>query len=270
MIDSSSLPSSENQPEESATRVAYHLHFCDTRSPHKVKSLLERDVRVIFTPAVVDETLAPLTTHDKKLRFLGNATVLGANYKFQLTFEDAFPTLNSYSLQMDVSWGGHDFAYNEYQRKSSESWFRLWTQEFSSTNRDLAVGGSLQLYRQRCDEAYKAEQELKSVDSIQGVIVDAMKRGASFRTSHKEGGTNIYWKNGRYVRSDYGDYPSEQVFEDVDRFLEILRHFCNWDVTCHSATGSVSEIDAWRLIYRRMDLPVGLQDTDGLMGDACR
>ncbi len=251
-IDSSSLPSSENHPEESATHAAYLLYFCDSRPPHKVKSLLERDIRVIFTPAVVDGTFAAVAKDDKKLRFLGNATVLGANYRFMLTFEDAFPALNSYSLQMDVSWTGQDSAYAEYHRKSSESWFRLWTQEFSATNRELVTGGSPQLYHKRCDEALNEEQQLKSVDAIQHAIVDGMKRGASFRSSHKEGGTNIYWKNGRYVRSDYGDYPSEQTFESGEQFLKMLRQFCEWDVTSHSPKGSLSEIDVWHLIYRRM------------------
>lgn len=254
-IDSSSLPSSENYPEESATRADYLLYFCDTRPPYKIKSLLERDVRVIFTPELFDGTLAAVSANDKKLRFLGNATVLGATYKFLLTFVDAFPTSNSYSLQMDVSWKEQDSAYNEYQRKSSESWFRLWTQEFSAANHDLTTGGSPQLYRMRCDEAFSNEQQLKSVEAIQYAIIDEMKRGASFRTSHKEGGTNIYWKNGRYVRSDYGDYPSEQTFEVDDQFLKMLRQFCDWDVTSHSPKGSLSEIDIWQLIYRRMFIP---------------
>ncbi|MCY2975235.1 MAG: hypothetical protein NTW52_11290 [Planctomycetota bacterium] len=139
------------------------------------------------------------------MRFHANAMVLGATYNFLLTFEAAFPVLNGYSLQMYVSWAGQDSSNNDYQRRSSGSWFQLWTQEFSASNRDLANEGSQQLYRQRRDEALSDEQQLNSVELIQNYIVTAMQRGASFRTPHKEGGTNIYWKNGRYVRSDYGE-----------------------------------------------------------------
>ncbi len=99
----------------------------------------------------------------------------------------------------------------------------------------------------------KAEQHLDSIVPIQLAIIAAMKRGASFRNSHKEGGTNIYWKSDRFVRSDYGDYPDEQQFTDDTQFLNMLRKFCNWDVTRNSSEDQLSEIDAWRLILRRMD-----------------
>jgi hypothetical protein len=247
----------EKSPEEFATQASYEVYFYDKRPPQKVQSLLERYVRVIFSPVLDAEHQAKNTTDETKLRFQANATVLGATYQFRLTFEEAFLDLNGYSLQMDVTWTVQGSGNNDYQRSSSESWFQFWTQEFSASNRNLAGRGSQQLYWQRREEALSEQQQLNSIESIQSAIVAALQWGASFRTSHKEGGTNIQWRNGVYKRSDYGDCPSEQDFEDKIEFLKMLRQFCNWDVTCHSPKGSLSEIDLWRLIYRRLDLQPG-------------
>ena len=229
--------------EESATGSTRVLHFRDKRPPQQVKSALEREIRTLFTPTMEHDMLC--------LR--AKANVVGADYEFLLRFEAALLENNCYSLRMDVSWAAEASSNDAYYRQTSGSWFACWTGDFMAANAPLANEGSAQHYRQLCDETFNFEQQLDSVPAIQQTILAAVKRGAAFRTSHKEGGTDIYWKSGRYVRSDYGDYPDEQQFPDDTEFLKMLYQFCRWEVTRNSGKDQWSEIDTWRLILRRMD-----------------
>jgi hypothetical protein len=54
------------------------------------------------------------------------------------------------------------------------------------------------------------------------------------------------------VRSDYGDYPGLEEFTDDAEFLKMLRQFCDGDVTRNAGQEQRSEVDAWKLIWRRM------------------
>lgn len=102
----------------------------------------------------------------------------------------------------------------------------------------------------RPEEALSAEQHLDSIPRIQIAILDSMKQGASFCVCHKEGGTNIYWRNGGFVRSDYGEEPAQQTFANEQEFLDFLRRFYDWETSKHVYPNKVPEIEAWKLIYR--------------------
>jgi hypothetical protein len=183
------------------------------------------------------------------------ATLVGAEYEFWLYFEAALEGCNCYLLTMDVSWSEQASSNSDYYCKTSGSWFDLWTQEFMAAGPPRAGDGSSQRYQQFCQDALNAERQLDSVAAIQQAIIAAMKRGATFGTAHKEGGTNIYWKGDRFIRSDYGDYPDKQLFTDEADFLAKLRKFLHWDVTSNAGRNQLSELDTWRLILRRMDNP---------------
>ncbi len=229
--------------EESATGATRVLYFGDKRPPHEVQFAMERELRTLFTPSL----------EDGKLCLRAKATVVGANYDFLLRFEAALPDWNCYSLRAIVLWGELPSDHADYYRKTAGSWFASWTSVFVAANRPLVNEGSAVRYRQLCEEGLNAEKQLDSIAAIQQTIIAAIKGGARFCDSHKEGGTNICWKGERFVRSDYGDYPAEQQFTDEIEFLKMLRQFCHWDVTRNSGKDQLSEIDTWRLIMRRMD-----------------
>ena len=229
--------------EESATGATRVLYFRDKRPPHEVQFGMERELRTLFTPSM----------EDGKLCLRAKAIVVGADYDFLLCFQAALPDWNCYSLRANVLWGELSSDHADYYRKTAGSWFASWTSVFVAANRPLVSEGSAERYRQLCEEGLNAEKQLDSVAAIQQTIIAAMKDGARFCDSHKEGGTNIYWKVERFVRSDYGDNPDKQHFTDEIEFLKMLRQFCHWDVTRNSGKDQLSEIDTWRLIMRRMD-----------------
>lgn len=226
-----------------STGSNHELHFRDSRSPYEVKFALEREIRCLFSP----------TMEDGRLCLRAHASIVGAEYDFLLRFEAALPGYNYYSLFMVVSWAEVALEYIDYYRKTSGSWFELWTSGFQEAATPKADEESLQLYQQLCEEALDSDRKLDSVAAIQKAIIAALKSGARFRTSHKEGGSNIFWNQGRFVRSDYGDYPNEWRFTDETEFLKMLFPFFHWEVSRNSDKGELSEIDSWRLILRRMD-----------------
>ena len=91
---------------------------------------------------------------------------------------------------------------------------------------------------------------LDTVAAVQAAIVDGLKRGGTFSTAHKEGGTTIAWRNGRFVRSDYGDFPDLTVFTDEAEFLSMLRRFCEMDVTRETGKKPISDFEVWTRILQ--------------------
>ena len=228
---------------ETTTGATRTLHFRDRRPPHEVQFALERNLRTLFT-ASVDRDVLCLSAKN---------TVNGARYAFELRFEAAMPLYNCYSLRVDVSWASQPSTHFDYFRSTSDSWFSLWTRDLMSATPPDPGEGSPKRYRELCDAALHSEAHLDSVAAIQEAIVTALKRGGSYATSHKEGGTTIFWRDGKFVRDDYGDYPDVKQFTDAAEFLKMLRRFCDFEVAGPSGTDRRTEFDIWKLIWRRLD-----------------
>lgn len=231
--------------EESAMGATRVLHFRDKRPPRELQFALERDLRTLLTPSMEGGSLC----------YRAKANVVGANYDFALRFEATLPEWNCYSLQASALWGELPSDHADYYRKTSKSWFESWTSDFIAANQPLAGEGTVESYRKLCEEALAAEKHLNSVTAIQQAIIVAVKEGARYYDSHKEGGTKIYWDGKRFVRSDYGDDPDERHFTDESEFLKMLYQFCHWKTTSHADKDKLSDVETWRLIQRQMSLP---------------
>lgn len=225
---------------ETATSAKRLLHFQDHRPPHEIQFALERDLMTLFAVAMKDE----------RLTMTANAKVVGAQYDIELRFEAAMLLKNCYSLRVETSWADAAATHHDYYRKTSDSWFSHWTRDFMPANPPAADAGSSARYQKICLASLNAEAHLDTVPALQQTIVAAMKRGACFSTSHKEGGTNISWSGERFVRSDYGDYPDHKNFSSEAEFLEALRKFYDWETSKNIYPEKVSDLVAWKLILR--------------------
>lgn len=227
---------------ETATGVKRVLHFEDKRPPQEVQFALERELMTLFAKAM----------DDGKLCLLARGNVNGARYSFELRFEAALFFRNCYSLRVEASWAEQPANTHDYYRKTSDSWFSLWTRDLMAANPPKTDAGSADRYRKLADAALKAEAHLDSVAAIQQAIITGMKEGGSYSTSHKEGGTNIFWRSGKFIRSDYGDDPDHKEFKDEAEFLKMLQQFCHWEVQRLAGQNKLSEFDTWKLILRRL------------------
>jgi hypothetical protein len=206
-----------------------------------VQFSLERELMVLFASSV----------DSGRLRLTASGDVNGARYVFALRFEAALPHVNCYSLQIDTSWEAEPATHVDYYRKTSDSWFELWTRDLMMAPPPDPDDGLEDRYQDLVGAALVAEQHLDSVSAIQREILTAMQHGRRFATSHKEGGTDIFWRDGVFVRSDHGDTSQIVKYRDEAEFLTSLRQFCQWEVARH-AIEARSEFDVWKLILRRL------------------
>ena len=225
---------------ETATSATFLLHFRDQRPPHEVQFALERDLMSLFTASMQNDRLA--------LR--ANAKVVGARYDFELRFEAAMPITNCYSLRVETSWAEAAATHHDYFRKTASSWFGFWTRDLLPADPpDTATGPDVR-YQAFCAASLKAEAHLNTVPALQQAIVAAMKSGARFSTSSKEGGTTLCWNGEHFVRSDHGDHPDTIIFSGEPDFLEALRKFYAWETAKNAYPEMVAELVAWRLMLR--------------------
>ncbi len=116
----------------------------------------------------------------------------------------------------------------------------------------FAEDGSLPRLHEQDAEIPANDLYVESIAALQQAIIAMFKSGAYYRTSHKEGGTNIYWRGHCFVRSDFGEDPNEQTFDDKSEFLKMLSRFCGFHLNLGPVSDEMSEIDAWRSILRKL------------------
>ncbi|MBK9276377.1 MAG: hypothetical protein IPM49_17805 [Flavobacteriales bacterium] len=236
------LPEGALTSTETATSAARLLHFRDPRPPHEVQFALERDLMTLFAASM---------QHDR-LTLTASANVVGARYHFELRFLAALPHAHCYSLRAETSWADAAATHHAYYRHTAGTWFAHWTRGFSPAEPPTAEEGTSERYQRICAAALNAEAHLDSVQAVQRTIVAAMKQGARFSTSHKEGGTNITWNGGHFVRSDHGDHPDHVIYASEAHFLDALRKFYDWETSQNVYPEKVADLVAWRLMLRLM------------------
>ncbi len=225
---------------ETATSAKRLLHFNDHSPPHEIQFVLERNLMTLFVASMQND----------RLTLTAVANVVGARYEFELRFEAAMPLQNCYSLQVETSWADAAATHHDYYRNAAGSWFEHWTRDLQPADPPALEEGSSERYQKICAASLNAEAHLDSVPALQQAIVAAMKRGARFTTSSKEGDTNLRWSGDRFVRTDVGDYPDHRTFASEAEFLQAIRLFYDWETSANVYPEKVSDQVAWKLILR--------------------
>lgn len=225
--------------------VVRTLSFHDARPPEAIQAELERDLRSHLVP----DSTGP------RLAYQATTQVVGAPYTVRLDFEAAFPNRNRYSIRVETSWAGTTADNLEYYRKSSRGWFDHWTGDFQKYSTFATEPGREDLYSERREAALAAEAQLSEIGPIQRTILDRMRAGWRFSTSHKEGGTRIYQHVDRFIAADYGESNEIRDFRTEADFLRFLRQYFDWETSRSVAPNKVPDLLAWRLILRLQDPP---------------
>jgi len=225
-----------------ANEAYCEVYFRDSRPPHEIQFQLESTLMTLFQPY----------RDGSKLILVGAVRMAGCPYSFQLRFDAALLTTNAYTIRISTSWEALPAEHHDYFRRTSESWFKYWTQPFKSAPPPAPGEGSEQRYRAIEEQSLNAESHLTDAASVQREILAEMHKGKYFSTAHKEGGTNIRWRAGRYTRADYGESEETETFSDEASFLAFLRKFYDWETSSHVYPNKVSDFDAWKLILRKL------------------
>ena len=227
---------------ESPTGAVWAITFRDERPPIEIQYLLERYLMTLLSPRM----------ESGKLVGRCDCRIHGIRYGVLLRYLIAVGSKNYYQLFVDASWPDAAPDQREYSRRSAGSWIDFWTRTFVDGIPPVARQGSAKRYADLCEETLATEARLHSVEAIQQAIVTAMKEGACFLTSHKEGGTRIEWRHGSFHRSDYGESTESQSFSSEAEFLKFLRRFYDWETSANVYPDKVPDLVAWQLILRLM------------------
>lgn len=203
------------------------FHFRDRRPLHEIQFAVERELMTLLRPL----------PESSGLEFQASSKSNGVPYRVLLRLTAALPSTNCYLLQFEAA--EHDLSPAPPQSwgKAMDGWVNLWCRDFES---------ALQL----AEQARAAEAHLTDVPAVQRAILEALRQGATYATAHKEGGTNIAYQRGRFVRVDYGESPSREEFHDEAAFLAFLRKFYDWETSRSCYPEKIPEYDAWKLILR--------------------
>lgn len=216
------------------------IHFRDRRAPHEIQFVLERELMTLFQP-VPEEAQLTLAAATK---------IHGVPLRVRIVFEAALAFTNCYRLQFAAAATELSPTPPTGPRKALDGWVDLWTREFKPAPAPAPRDGSAERYRELADRALTAEAHLQSVPAVQQEILNSLRAGASFSTAHKEGGTNIRFDRGRFVRADYGESARVDEYRDEAAFLDFLRKFYDGETSRNIYPEKASEFTAWKLMLR--------------------
>ena len=220
------------------------IHFRESEPPQAIQRRLEHDLMARLLPSM----------EGGRLVYRGQVAVNGATCHVELVYEAALAGTNAYALRLEMRWPGTSPDYHEYHRKASTGWFDLWTRHFIASEAKISAESHPKRYAAVAAEAMAAESALAQPSDIQQEILRRLRAGATFSTAHKEGGTTISWRNGRFLRADHGESTHSESFPDDAAFLAFLRRFFEWE-TRRGSHGEPGEHDRWTLILRLLDRP---------------
>ncbi len=220
------------------------IPFRDAAPPQAIQHRLEHGFMARLLPVM----------ESGKLVYRGSVAVNGATCEAVLHFDAALARTQAYTLQLRMTWPGTAPEYHDYHRKASAGWFDLWTRDFSPVDSQSGGENHPKRYAELAAEALAAEAALAEIGDIQQEILRQVRGGATFSTSHKEGGTTISWRNGRFLRADYGESTHSESFPDDRTFLMFLRQFFEWQ-TRRGSHGEPAEHARWVLMLRLLNHP---------------
>ncbi|MBL9212126.1 MAG: hypothetical protein JNL92_16830 [Opitutaceae bacterium] len=223
--------------------VLRELTVHDPRPPQEIQAAIEREIMTVLAAVPAEP----------RLTYTAQAQASGVPFRVTLRFEAAHDTTNRYTLRFEALDAALAPAALEAQRRALDGWFALWTRDFTSEPGGTLAPASTERYRSLAEQARQADARLRDVAAVQREILDGMRRGQMFSTAHKEGGTTIRHAGGCFVRADYGESSRVEKFHDDAGFLAFLRRFYEWETSRGAYPGKATELDAWRLILRRLE-----------------
>lgn len=217
------------------------IQFRSPRRPHEIQAWLERNIGAVFHPLAGDPPVS----------FEAAYQWAGLKFQVRLVYEAAFAAEDAYSFHLDCQAESMPKDLPALQR-SADSWFKLWTREWKPDSGKNSFRSDEGLYQSRVAEWRKTHDSLQDPEALQGLILEAMKAGATFSTASKEGGTIIGFRENRWFRSEYGESDDYDIYRTPEEFLRFLRQYYDFETSRTIWPNKATEPVVWRLIYRQL------------------
>lgn len=220
--------------------VTRKIHFRDRRTPHEVRCVVEREFMTLLRP----------TPEDARLTFRADCKCNGVPFRVLFRLEAALLLTNCYLLQFEAGADNLSAEQPAGRGKYLDGWLDLWTRDFNQKPAPEPGEGSVERAQKLAEQALAAEAHLTTVAAVQQEILAALRRGATYSTAHKEGGTTIRYQSDCFVSADYGESDRRDVYRDEAAFLKFLRRFYDTETSRNIYPEKVSEYEAWMLMLR--------------------
>lgn len=103
------------------------------------------------------------------------------------------------------------------------------------------------------DAAARVVEDPAPVEALQRQVLDGLRDGMRFFTSHKEGGSHLFFDGRVYRRQDYGEEPNvDEAYADDKGMLDCLRRFYDWDARRDTYPHHKPERHVWTYIVGQM------------------
>lgn len=231
-------------------------YFADSRPVLDVKYDIEKRVRQLLSRDGEQPEALVYRGWERSYTTAGATTV-------ELRLEAAYEFTNLYRLWVETT-GPEDRMQEKKWEENLGHTLDRWLNGLART--DERAPGSAERYRQIVEQTVERgpdPQDPNEVRAIQAGILEALRRGSSFRTVHHEGGTNIRFQGAVFVFETYGESNDCEEFGTEEAFLTRLRSFYEWDARRDWYPHAPPEIEAWKFIERQMTAPDGRGSDDG-------
>ena len=152
----------------------------------------------------------------------------------------------------------NDWSRREFLKTAGRCW-EFWMTKLPAgpRPRDLSEA-SPERFAEVVQKTIEEEQRVAAivpdpapVRAIQKAILEGLRAGKSFRTAHKEGGTIIYFGEGKFRRHDYGDYPDDKEFDEAG-LLQAVWDFYEWESRQGTYPHSPPDAERWKFIQYKL------------------
>lgn len=192
------------------------------------------------------------------LVYRGDNAVAPNRYRLELTLRGAAEGKLLFRLHL-LATAPRQWVNPEKLQQDATRAFDYWLREMEWTADEPAWRGSPEAYRRamaiavdREAEDRRRREDRTGVAEIQQEILSGLRNGRRFSTAHKEGGTNISFQSGVFVRQDFGESEERLTFRAEGEFLEFLRRFYDWEARREIYPHPPLELDAWKYILAQL------------------
>ncbi|WP_321473047.1 hypothetical protein [uncultured Paludibaculum sp.] len=238
--------------------------FWHDRTPHEVKFEVEKLTGVLMKrdPAETE-----------RLTYTGESTVAATKYVLKLRFEAVTPRRpymfepwtdpaeyrNQFALRVEAS-APRKWVTEEALQRDLNRAFEYWSLRLECGSGDSGWTDELKPLYDRQVQASLAQEEgeaqakedPKPVEAIQRAVLAALRKGKSFRTAHKEGGSILSFNGRNFVREDYGEEPDKRVYGSEAEMLQAVRNFYDWESRRDYYPHKPPALEVWRYIQDQL------------------
>ncbi|MBZ5609754.1 MAG: hypothetical protein LAP38_15950 [Acidobacteriia bacterium] len=210
---------------------------------------------------------------EDKLVYRGSSVVGVTKRALELRFEAVLPRApyvrkpptelreyrNLFFLRAETS-APRQWETEEDVKAAAARAFGYWTLRLPCGSQQIAwADASRPFYEQQAKEAIEQEMELASrvedpnpIIALQKQVLVALRDGKSFRTSHKEGGTRLYFNGKTFLKEEFGEQESVPEFATDQEMIDCIRQFYDWDSRKESYPHKPAELEVWKYIQGQL------------------